>query len=165
MTEVCWTTNIYLFVSANEYNGDNKEQDEDHNSTAYGNTKPDVHWSFFCETIYWQCYTFYCTCITLFIFPSLLLPIFNDSAAYVSIVPFLRKSSHFHWPLCCILTSGMDIKCWGLEGGQAGGGHLHFTVRLEAIECPNVHVRFTLWPTYTREPPEELTSRRRSEQS
>lgn len=105
------TMNIYLFVSANAYDGDNKEQDEDHNSTDDGNTKPDVHWSFLCETIGWQQkrYTFYCTCITLSLFLSLLLPIFNDSTAYVNLVSFFQ-SSHVHWPLCSILTSGMDRK-------------------------------------------------------
>ncbi len=53
--------NINLSVSANAYNDDHKEQDEAHNSTADGNIKPDVHWSFLCETFYGQqkCYTLY----------------------------------------------------------------------------------------------------------
>jgi len=155
MTAVCWTewklllsitVNIYLFVSANAYNGDNKEQNKDHNSTADGNTKPDVHWSFLCETIDWQqtCYTFYCTCITLSIFLSLLLPIFNDSTAYVNLVSFFQ-SSHVHWPLCSIVTSGMDRK--GEEWREEQERHFHFILRSGSSGCPKVHVRFTLWPT------------------
>ncbi len=51
----------HLSVSANAYNDDHKEQDEAHDSTADGNIKPDVHWSFLCETFYGQqkCYTLY----------------------------------------------------------------------------------------------------------
>ncbi len=44
--------NIHLSVSANAYDDDHKEQDEAHDSTDDGNTKPDVHWSFLCETFY-----------------------------------------------------------------------------------------------------------------
>lgn len=51
------TVNINLFVSANAYDGDYNKQDEDHHSTADGNTQPDVHWSFLCQTMF-KSYTF-----------------------------------------------------------------------------------------------------------
>lgn len=144
-----WQTN-YLFVSADAYDDDNKEQDEEHNSTADGNTKPDVHWGFLCETIDWQQkrYTFNFTCITLSLFLSLLLPIFNGSTAYVNNFSFFQ-SSHFHWPLCPLVTSGKDRK--GEEGrveeGKEQERHVQFTLRSGSSGCPNVHVRFTIWPS------------------
>lgn len=162
--------NINLSVSANAYDGDHNEQDEDHDSTADGNTKPDVYWSFLCETFYCQQKSYSLVivfaCITLSLCLSLRLPIFNDSTADVSFSPFFQ-SSHVNFPLCSTFTSGMDkVDWWRLRPNKMEQDEqFHFTSRSEVSWCPNVHVRFTLWPSYTREPPEEETNRRRNLES
>ncbi len=114
---------------------------------------------------YWQqkCYTFYWTCITLSTFLSLSLTILMTAQQMSASSRFSRvHMSISHCPSISLQgwTEKMDEEAW--DGNKEQDEQFHFTSRSEVCWCPNVHVRFTLWPSYTRDPPEEETNRRRN---